>query len=58
MIDGAPDGYFDSPPEVMQSLLAGLRAEHGSSLPFLESVGVRPQDVEAVRENLLEPRSS
>jgi protein-tyrosine phosphatase len=55
MIDKAPDGYFDSPAEVMRSLLAGLHAEHGSTLRFLESIGVRPQDVEAIKECLLEP---
>jgi hypothetical protein len=55
MIDKAPDGYFDSPPEVMQSLLAALHAKHGSTLRFLESTGVRPQDVEAVRDHMLEP---
>jgi protein-tyrosine phosphatase len=58
VIDNAPDGYFDSPSEVMQSLLAGLHAEHGSTLRFLENVGVRPQNVEAVRNNILEPSSS
>ncbi len=57
-IDSAPHGYFDSPAEVMRSLLAGLHAEHGSTLNFLENAGVRPQDVEAVREYMLEPSSS
>lgn len=58
MIDKAPDGYFDSPAEVMRSLLAGLHAEHGSTLRFLENAGVRPQDVEAVMDYMLEPSSS
>lgn len=58
VIDGAPDGYFDSPAEVMRSLLAGLHAEHSSTLHFLENVGVRPQDVEALREYMLEPSSN
>ncbi len=58
MIDKAPDGYFESPAEVMRSLLAGLHAEHGSTLRFLESVGVRPQDIEAVSDHMLELASS
>ena len=58
VIDAAPEGYFDSPAAVMRPLLAGLRAEHGSVPRFLESVGVRPPDVEAVREYMLEPSSN
>ncbi len=51
----APAHYFESPPEVMSELLAELRAQHGSVLDYLRSLGVTDTQIAALRERLVEP---
>jgi protein-tyrosine phosphatase len=49
-----PQQMMTSPAGAMRLFLADLRAEHGSIEGYLESAGVRPEELTALRQHLLE----
>ncbi len=48
-----PSAFLDAPDAAMRLFLADLREQHGSVERYAESVGVGPDVVEALRDNLL-----
>jgi protein-tyrosine phosphatase len=48
-----PAAFLDAPPRAMHEVLALVRAEHGSMVGYVASIGVAPATVEALRGNLL-----
>lgn len=49
-----PAAFLDAPDAAMHLFLADLRAAHGSVAAYVDSIGVGPDVVEALRANLLE----
>ena len=54
-LSSAPAYYFESPPEVMAELLGELRAEFGSVIDYVRSLGVTDDEIAALRRRLIEP---
>ena len=54
-MENSPAYYFESPPAVMSVLLAELRAQHGSIVDYLHSLGVTTAHVDSLRTRLIEP---
>ncbi len=54
-MENSPAYYFESPPAVMSALLTELRAQHGSIVEYLHSLGVTPIHVDSLRMRLIEP---
>ncbi len=50
-----PAFYFASPPAVMQAFLDHLATEHGSVLQFVRSLGITDDEIDALREKMIEP---
>jgi protein-tyrosine phosphatase len=48
-----PSPYMKTPPEAMTGFLAHVRAEHGSVLGYVRSIGVPADAIEAINHNLL-----
>ena len=48
-----PSPYMKTPPEAMTGFLAHVRAEHGSVLGYVRSIGVSADTIEAINRNLL-----
>jgi protein-tyrosine phosphatase len=50
-----PAAFMQAPAEAMALLLEWIRKEHGSTVAYLESIGVSRETIAAVADNLLEP---
>jgi protein-tyrosine phosphatase len=50
-----PPAFMQAPAEAMRLLLAWIREEHGSTLAYLEGIGIGRETVAALAGNLLEP---
>jgi protein-tyrosine phosphatase len=48
-----PSPYMRTPPEAMAGFLAHVRAEHGSVVGYVRSIGVAGDTIEALNRNLL-----
>ena len=48
-----PSPYMKTPPEAMTGFLAHVRAEHGSVVGYVRSIGVSAEAIEAINRNLL-----
>ncbi len=53
-----PGVLLEAPPRAMRSLLAGLRAEHGSIEGYAAAIGLAPTVIEALRANVVEPAAA
>jgi len=54
-LSSAPAFYFESPPAVMAELLGELRAQFGSVVDYVRSLGVTDDEIAALRRRLIEP---
>ena len=49
-----PPAFLAAPPQAMRELLSAVRANHGSMAHYVAAIGVTPEMVTALRENILE----